>query len=153
MVGNCPEWISANAVTPCLLDGKVSKTGGFFMKWFLFVVGVVWIVFGTLMVFSVGAFREKYASIVKGVDHRVWSPLGLAAGVLFILAAPSSAQPAFIVILGLLALVKGLLLLLGPREKVKSMIVWWLEASDQVYRIWGVFAFLLGVVVLALIVH
>lgn len=123
------------------------------MKWFLFVMGLVWVVFGTLMVFSAAAFREKYASMVKGVDHRVWSPLALAAGVLFVLAASSSAQPTFIVILGLVALAKGLLLLLGPREKVKSVIVWWLEASDQVYRIWGIFAFLLGVAVLALIVQ
>jgi uncharacterized protein YjeT (DUF2065 family) len=123
------------------------------MKWFLFVMGLVWVVFGTLMVFSVGSFREKYASMVKGVDHRVWSPLALAAGVLFLLAASSSAQPTFIVILGLLALAKGLVLLLGPREKVRSMILWFIEFSDQAYRIWGIFAFLLGVVVLALIVQ
>jgi uncharacterized protein YjeT (DUF2065 family) len=122
------------------------------MKWYLFVMGLVWIMSGTLMLLATGVFREHYVANLKVRDHRVFSPLAIAAGILFLLAASSSSQATFIVILGLLSLAKGLLLLFGPREKIKRMIDWWFEASDQVYRGWGILALGLGIAVLVTIV-
>ena len=122
------------------------------MIWYLFVMGLLWVMSGTLMIFSTGLVREYYIGKVKAWDHRVFSPLALAAGVLFFLAASASSQPTFIVVLGLLSLAKGLLLALGPHEKVRKMINWWCEASDQVYRIWGILAMAIGIAVLVTIV-
>jgi uncharacterized protein YjeT (DUF2065 family) len=107
---------------------------------------------GTLMIFSTGLVREYYVGKLKVWDHRVFSPLALAGGILFFLAAPTSSQPTFIVILGVLSLAKGLLLMFGPHEKIKRLMHWWFEASEQLYRIWGLLALVLGVAVLVTII-
>jgi hypothetical protein len=99
------------------------------MVWFLFVMGLIWVIGGTLMLFAIQVVREEYFSRIKIEDPRKWSPLPLAGGILFLLAASSNSQVTFIVILGLLSLLKGLVFLFGPREKVKGMIDWWFKAG------------------------
>lgn len=122
------------------------------MKWYLFVIGIFWIMSGTLMALATGVLRETYMAKLKTLGHRTFSPFALAAGVLFFLSASSSGQPAFIIILGVLGIAKGLLLLFGPFEKVRAMVDWWFQAPDSVYRMWGFLALALGVAVLATIV-
>jgi len=122
------------------------------MKWYLFAMGLIWVMAGTLMIFAIRILREPYMARLKAMDHRIFSPLALAGGVLFLLAASSSSQATFITILGLLGLAKGLLLLFGPREKVRRIVDWYFDASDQAYRVWGVAVLCLGTAVLAAIV-
>ena len=123
------------------------------MVWFLFVMGLIWVIGGTLMLFAIRVVREEYFSRIKIEDPRKWSPLPLAGGILFLLSASSSSQVTFIVILGLLSLLKGLVFLFGPREKVKGMIDWWFKASDKTYRVWGVVVMGLGIAILFTIVQ
>ncbi|MEE9401585.1 MAG: hypothetical protein V3V47_00135 [Desulfobacteria bacterium] len=123
------------------------------MVWYLFVVGLIWVIGGTLMLFAIRVVREEYFSRIKIEDPRKWSPLPLAGGILFLLSASSSSQVTFIVILGLLSLLKGLVFLFGPREKVKGMIDWWFKASDKTYRVWGVVVMGLGIAILFTIVQ
>jgi uncharacterized protein YjeT (DUF2065 family) len=123
------------------------------MVWFLFVMGLAWVIGGTLMVFAIQVVKEEYFSRFKIEDPRKWSPLPLAGGILFLLAASSSSQVTFIVILGLLSLLKGLVFLFGPREKVKGMIDWWFKSSDKTYRVWGVVVMGLGIAILFTIVQ
>ncbi len=123
------------------------------MVWYLFVVGLIWVMAGTLMLFATRVMREDFCSKLKVTDPRKWSPVAIAAGVLFLLSASSSSQVTFIVILGLLSLLKGLVFLFGPREKVKGMIDWWFKASDKTYRVWGVVVMGLGIAILFTIVQ
>ena len=123
------------------------------MVWYLFVVGLIWVIGGTLMLFATRVMREDFCSKLKVTDPRKWSPLPLAGGILFLLSASSSSQVTFIVILGLLSLLKGLVFLFGPREKVKGMIDWWFKASDKTYRVWGVVVMGLGIAILVTIVQ
>ena len=94
------------------------------MIWFLFVIALFYVMFGTLMLFATALTKEQ-----------------------------SSSQPTFIIVLGLLAVMKGLLFLFGPQEKVKRMIEWWLEGSDQKFKVWAVVAIGLGIAILVTIVQ
>jgi hypothetical protein len=123
------------------------------MIWFLFFIGVVWIMFGTLMIFALPVYREKFIARLKTLDYRTFGPVALAAGVLFFLASSHSKQPTFIIVLGLLSLVKGLALLFGPRDKMQKIVDWSFDASDQFCKAWGVFALGLGIAVLVTIVR
>jgi uncharacterized protein YjeT (DUF2065 family) len=118
------------------------------MVWYLFVVGLIWVMAGTFRV-----MREDFCSKLKVADPRKLSPVAIAAGVLFLLSASSSSQVTFIVVLGLLSLLKGLVFLFGPQEKIKKMTDWWFEASDRTHRIWGAVLMGLGIVVLATLVQ
>ena len=123
------------------------------MIWFLFVIALFYVMFGTLTLFATGHAREQYISKFKIGDPRKWGPLPLVAGILFLLAASSSSQPTFIIVLGLLGLVKGLVFMFAPQDKVKKMIDWWLEGSDQKLKIWAGVAIVLGIAILVTIVH
>jgi uncharacterized protein YjeT (DUF2065 family) len=119
------------------------------MIWYLFIVALLWLMAGTLMFFATQVMREKYLSKLKVEDPRKWSPLPLGAGILFLLSASASSQVTFIVVLGLLSLLKGLAFLFAPREKVKGMIDWWLQAPDKTHKIWAVGVMGLGIAILA----
>jgi uncharacterized protein YjeT (DUF2065 family) len=123
------------------------------MVWFLFFIALVYVMFGTLALFATRFTREQYIGRLKIGDPRKWSPLPLVAGILFLLSASASSQVTFIVVLGLLVLLKGLVFLFGPREKVKRMIEWWLQGSDKAYRVYAVVAIGLGVAILITIVQ
>ena len=122
------------------------------MIWFLFAMGVLWIMLGTLTVFATDVARERYYDKLKTKDPRLLSPAAIIVGVLFLLSASSSSLMTFIVILGLLSLAKGLFFLFGPREKTHRVINWWFEASDRTQKAWGVVMMVVGIAVLSGIV-
>jgi len=123
------------------------------MIWFLFAVGVLWIMFGTLMVFTTQAMRKHCFDRWKAQSPRRWSIPAIPVGVLLLLAASSSSQGTFIVTLGLVSLAKGLLFLFAPVEKVRRITDWWFQATDKTYKVAGVATIVLGMAVLATIVH
>lgn len=123
------------------------------MIWYLFVIGLIWVVCGTLMLFATRVMRAEYCSKLKARDPRIYSPLAIIAGILLLLSASSSSQVTFIVVLGLLSLSKGLVLLFGPRQKLRRIVDWWFEASDKTYKALGVLVMALGIVVLVTIVR
>ena len=123
------------------------------MVWYLFVVGLIWVMAGTLMLFATRVMREDFCSKLKVTDPRKLSPVAIADGVLFLLSASSSSQVTFIVVLGLLSLLKGLVFLFGPREKVKGMIDWWFATSDKAHKVWAVVVMGLGIAILVTIVQ
>jgi uncharacterized protein YjeT (DUF2065 family) len=74
----------------------------------------------------------------------------MAVGVLLILSAGASGAPWFIVIMGILAIVKGVYFLLAPHGQTEALLSWWFEsAQDRTYRFWGLIMVLLGMVVLS----
>lgn len=122
------------------------------MIWLLFAIGVMWVMFGTLMLFSTQVIREKCYTKLRPRDPRMLSPLAIIVGVILLLSASSSSQAPFIVILGLLSLTKGVVFLFAPREKVRRLMDWWFEGTDRTHKIWGLLSLALGVVVLATLV-
>jgi len=123
------------------------------MIWFLFAIGVLWIMLGTFMVCTTQDMRKHYFDKLKAQNPRRWSVLAIPVGVLLLLAASSSSQVTFIVILGLISLAKGLLFLFAPVEKARKITDWWFEATDKIHKVAGVATIVLGMAVLATIVH
>ena len=123
------------------------------MIWFLFAIGVVWIMFGTLMLFATQLIRQKFYHRLQAHDPRKWSFLPIAVGVLLWFAASSSSQVTFIVVLGLISLAKGVFFLFAPQPKVRKITDWWFQATDKTHKVWGVAAIVLGIAVLTTIVR
>ena len=118
------------------------------MELILLIMGVVWVIVGTLSIFTTAFIRKNFFDKLKKMDFKKWSVAAIIVGVLFLMAAPVSRARLFIMLLGILSLVKGFYLLLGPKEKIKKMVDWWLKAEDKMYKIWGVAVLVIGVLVL-----
>jgi len=118
------------------------------MELILLIMGVVWVIFGTLMLFTTEFVKKKVLSRIKKVPYKKWSPVCIIIGILFFIAAPLSRAKIFITILGILSLVKGFYFILAPKEQVEKFLDWWFNADNKIFKIWGAVALALGVLVL-----
>lgn len=118
------------------------------MKWFLILMGTFWVVVGTLTIFTTNMIRKKFFNKFRDIDFKKWSIAPIVIGILFLLSAPESRARIFITLLGVLAFIKGLFLLLGPKQKIKKIVNASLDMEDSLYKVWGVVILALGVLVL-----
>jgi hypothetical protein len=118
------------------------------MKWFLFGISLLWVMGGTLIVFNTKLVRRNFFDKLKMTSPKKLSPAPIIVGGLLILSASASSQDLIIFIIGVLALLKGVLFLMAPEEKVKVFIDWWLSGSDQMYKGLGIFMTILGTFIL-----
>lgn len=115
------------------------------MKLFLLAISLFWITIGLSAILIPSKLKNLYISLVKPV--KILFILPLLAGVLFFWAAPISSLQTFIRILGVLAIIKGLYILLCPVNSLRSTFNYFIARSAGVWRGYGVFMVALGVVV------
>jgi hypothetical protein len=77
---------------------------------------------------------------------KVWAVVPLFFGVVLVLGAFFEREAFWLAfILGVLALLKGVFLIVGPPAQVKKLLDWWFEnASDRIIRLSGLIIFFLG---------
>jgi len=82
---------------------------------------------------------------------RLLSILPIIFGIVLIIGAFVCTQLFFLsFILGVLALLKGLYLVMGPLSQIKRIMDWWFnKASDSYIRLCGLIIFILGIAVLS----
>ena len=118
------------------------------MGLFLLLIGIFWVVVGTLCIFAPSLIKKKFFSKFQNMDFKKWSVVPIIAGIIFLLSAKSSTNPILIVILGILAIAKGVYAILTAPEKIKKQIDWWLNVKPNVFKAYGVVMLILGVLVL-----
>jgi hypothetical protein len=96
---------------------------------------------------------REVARKIMAVNLKVLAALPLLAGILFILAASSSAHSWFILVLGVLSFAKGGLMITNPKGIADQVSDWYLnKMSDQTYRFLGILTIILGTAILSWIV-
>ena len=77
---------------------------------------------------------------------KAWAVVPLFFGVVLVLGAFFEKEVFWLAfILGLIALIKGVYLIVGPPAQVNKLLDWWFEkASDRIIRLSGLIIFFLG---------
>ena len=118
------------------------------MAWFLYLISIVYIAFGCSFILAPVETRENMRLLSEKVDRRIMAALAALAGVLFFLSYASSSHPWIIVLVGILALVKGGVFFVNPGGIYEKTIKWYYgELTEQTYRIHGIAALILGTVI------
>jgi len=118
------------------------------MKWFLFLVSLLWITVGSGYILYTRQFREVMGILIKGVNEKIIAGLAVVFGILFILAASQTRHEWFIILLGIIAIVKGVFIFLDPKGYWQKVKTWYVDqASDQTFRLFGIIALILGTAV------
>jgi uncharacterized protein YjeT (DUF2065 family) len=121
-----------------------------FMIWFLYGLALFWIAMGALFILYTEESRRVLRNLMEKTKPRFLAFLPMAVGVLLIIAARESGAFWFIVILGILAIGKGLYFLLGPRGQTEALFAWWFKSvQDRTYRFSGLIMVVLGMVILS----
>lgn len=115
------------------------------MKWFLFLVSLLWIAAGSGYILYTRSFREVMGKLVNGVNEKIIAGLAVVFGILFIFSASHTSHSGFIIFLGIVALAKGVFIFLDPKGYWQTVKTWYIDqASDQTFRLFGIIALILG---------
>jgi len=118
-------------------------------------MGIALAVFGWYLVVVGAALCAKPAAGKRLADwwlkdklSRPWALFPLAVGLLLLWAAPASRTPVFIRALGWVGVLKGIVLLVAPREPLVRCVSWWNDLPQAGLRLWGAVAMAFGAAVL-----
>ena len=120
------------------------------MKWILYIISLLWIGAGSCIILYTPQSRAFLKKTLHGVDLWLISILPITIGALLIVSAYYSAAFWTIVVLGILAIGKGCLFIFNPGKAADRMMAWFLdEGSDNMYRLAGIIATILGTALLS----
>ncbi len=118
------------------------------MAWFLYFISIVYIAFGCCFILAPMESKENMRLITEKGDRRIWAAVAIIAGILFFLSYASASHPWIIILVGILALVKGGVFFVNPGGLYERTVKWYYgELTEQTYRIHGMAALILGTVI------
>ncbi|MBM3252089.1 MAG: hypothetical protein FJZ11_04845 [Candidatus Omnitrophica bacterium] len=121
------------------------------MQYFLYFIVILWSAVGLGLMLLPTAMLKLYAAFGKIKNIKPLCILPLTFGVLFFLSMKNLVAETFGYAMGLIAIFKGLYLLVIKQEKIKEILDWWINAPVALLRIWGAFLLALALVLLSLI--
>jgi len=120
------------------------------MQWFLYGISLVWIAVGSWIILYTSVHRNAMKSMTRGADRKIIALLPAVIGVLLLISASVSHHAWFLRVIGILAVIKGGIIFLNPKNLYDDLTKWYLESvSDQTYRFFGIIAIILGTVILS----
>ncbi|MGA1874019.1 MAG: hypothetical protein ACMUIA_00255 [bacterium] len=120
------------------------------MKWILYLISLLWIALGVTQVLYAEKFQNIFKQLIAEHNPKLSGIPPLLIGALLAISAFWSNGKWFIFSLGLLALLKGTLLLLLPAQKTQVFLKWWFyKASVQLVRLWGLILVILGISIIS----
>lgn len=120
---------------------------GGLLRMFLYLWGIFWVAMGSLMVFVPDLLKSNVFSKLKEIPLKKFGVIPIAISILFFLSAPYSRFKLFIVVLGILSLIKGILFIVAT-EKMQQITDKFVKMKSIMYRISGVAIIILGSIVL-----
>ena len=115
------------------------------MKWFLYFMSLSLVFAGSMFILYTPWLKNLLQKLLNSCNLRWLFPLPLLLGALFIVSKDLLPYPFVALVLGILLLLKGISLLLAPRQ-IDAIGKWWLDkAQDITYRFWGIIILILGI--------
>ena len=115
------------------------------MRWFLYAISLIWISVGCCSILYTNETQKFVRSIFNNIDQKILSALPFVLGILFILSASATRIPWLIRVIGLMAVIEGVVFFLISKELYDKLMDWYLNSlSDQTYRLSGILGIILG---------
>ena len=117
----------------------------------LHVVAILWIIIGVFILLYTERTMKIFKKLFLTEKVRVLSILPIIFGMVLVIGAFVCRQIFFLsLILGVLALIKGLYLIMGPMPQIKRLMDWWFnKATTSFIRFCGLIIFVLGIALLS----
>jgi hypothetical protein len=120
----------------------------------LYTIAVLWLVAGTLLILYTEGTRAFLKRVFLGDSVRWMAVFPLLLGLLLVVGAFFYQELFWLaLVLGILALLKGVYAAVGPSSQVKGILEWWFNQADDItIRLWGLISFTLGIALLSYLV-
>ena len=118
------------------------------LRFLMYLAGILWIIVGALMVFATDMIKKKFIDVfLPKMNIKKLAYVPITIGALLILASQYNKHAILIVLLGLIAILKGVLCIVKT-NMMESLRDKWIKSENNVYRIFGVVTILVGSIVL-----
>ncbi|MCG6893660.1 MAG: DUF2065 family protein [Desulfobacteraceae bacterium] len=115
------------------------------MRIFLYAFSFLYIAAGACFILYTFQSRSFIRQVFEELSQKLIAGVAVVVGLALLAASPYSVHGWFVVLLGLLAILKGVLFFLNPEDVVTVGQKWFTnEASDQTYRFMGILMLVLG---------
>jgi len=115
------------------------------MKWFLYAISLIYISVGCCSILYTNETQKFIRSIFNNIDQKILSALPFILGILFILSASTTRIPWLFRLIGLMAVIEGVVFFLIPKDMYDKFMDWYLNSlSDQTYRLSGILGIIVG---------
>lgn len=124
------------------------------MTFVLLIVSILWIVVGTFLVIYTNGTREFYKKLFLRDKVRWMGVIPFVFGVILVVGAFYSEKAFWLaLILGILALAKGVYVFFAPSSQIKGLLDWsFNRAGNGTLRLFGLILFVLGSALLSYLI-
>lgn len=120
------------------------------MKWYLYLVSVIWLSAGACAILYTTGARQLARRAFENANPTLMGALPIVAGMLLILSVSATTHPWTIGIIGGLGILKGGLMIYNPKNWYAKTTHWYLdEISDQTHRLFGILLVIFGTALLS----
>jgi len=120
------------------------------MNVFLYAMSLLFIAVGCCTILYTDETRNFLKRLFSQIDRKFLSVFEAIMGILVLVSATSSHHPWFIRLIGLSAVIEGVLIFLIPKNLYDELINWYVNSlSDQTYRFFGALSLILGTAMLS----
>ncbi len=122
------------------------------MTWYLYLLGFLSVAVGGYLILYTDETRSYFKKFISESEKklRLLGIIPFILGILFFISAFWGSALAFLIILSLLMIAKGIFIFLNPNGMAKALSDWWQnKASDRTYRFAGLIMVILGIVVVS----
>ncbi len=110
--------------------------------------GVLIIAMGIIFTVKQDSFKKYIAFWSREKSIKKGGLVSILIGVIFLIAAPECRLSGVITVLGIWAIIKGVILLLIKQKKINAYLDWWAKKSHTVVRALGFFAIAIGILLI-----
>ena len=119
------------------------------MQWVVLVIGALVVSESVIILIKPGVYRKLIKFFSYGRMLYIPAAIGIVVGVLFLIYARDCRQPWMIIVFGLIAAIKGLVIFVSKPKTFKDMLNWLGERSDTTLRLFGILALAVGVLIVS----
>lgn len=120
------------------------------MQWFLYLFGIVWILYGCCAVLYSFEVRQGFKLLYSSVNKRLVAAMPIVFGLLLTISAAWSDHAWFVRLIGLLAIIKGVIIILNPENIYDKLMTWYVEnIDDRTHRAIGIISIVIGTAIIS----
>ena len=120
------------------------------MKLFLYAISFLCIAIGCCTILYTDETRNLLKRLFNQIDRKFLSVFEAIMGILLLVSATASHHPWFIRLIGLSAVIEGVVIFLIPKNLYDELINWYVDSlSDQTYRFFGALSLIIGTAMLS----
>jgi DMSO reductase anchor subunit len=118
------------------------------MSIFVSAVGTLIFIIGISFLVSPSRLKNYFYPLIEKDWLYVATLLRVVIGIIFLFAAGSTRFPTFVMIVGVISILTGVIIPFFGTDRMRAFVRWWIERSNAVLRLWALVTSVFGIILI-----